>query len=427
MVVSGIGYWMWKMSDPPIVFSDFTQAYYPAGRAILADIPTLYHRIAACEEAAICGFVNIPIVAFVFAPLSTFTLPTAQLLFALLSLAGVVLTIYMLWSMSEAPLPARCTIAVLFVFNGPLFYSLKEGNLTHFALLLLVAAFVCLDKERDRWAGALLALAAVLKLPLLLLGLYFAIKGRWRVVAGFASALMGVAAASLLYAGWTSHVEWYREAVQPFANKGLSAFNVQSFDAFLLRLHEDAKLYDWKPADVVWQLRMLRYALAAGILGVSCRLFMRTHGPDRKKVEFLELSMVLCVALIISPISWTHYYLLLLLPLCLYAGNRLPMPQYGAWLGWMGLCALLISPPVTFVPPMSGFWGQIIVKLFVSHYLAGAVLLLILLGYARLKGDELQEDTIAPNRSLNDASLGTPAFTNLGRPYRVEIGGFGKA
>jgi hypothetical protein len=403
---------MWRISDPPIAFLDFAQAYYPAGRAILADVSALYQHIAACEEMAICGFVNIPVVAFLFSPLSMLTLNSAQLFFAALSLIGVLLTISMLWHIS-APLPAtRYAITFLFVCNGPLFYSLKEGNLTHFVLLLLVASVVCLDKDRDYLAGALLAIAAVLKLPLLLLGLYFVFNRRWAVVTGFGSALTALIMLSLLYAGWNSHVEWYQEAIRPFANKGLSAFNVQSFDGFLLRLGDDARLYDWKPAEVVWQLRMLRYAFAAALLASLSRLFRCGGGASPKETEFLELSMVLCVALIVSPISWTHYYVLLLLPLCLYAGQRFSVPQRGAWLGWMAVCMLLISPPVTFVKPSGGFISQIMMKLFVSHYWAGALLLLTLLGCARLKIQQIQ-NVSATGGSADKQTHAIPAYSNL--------------
>jgi Glycosyltransferase family 87 len=416
MVASGIGWWMWTVSDPPIAFLDFEQAYYPAGRAIIADIPALYHRIAACEETAICGFVNIPIVAFLFAPLSVFTLSTAQLLFAVLSLMCVLLTIYMMWSVADAPVSRKHVIAFLFVLNGPLFYSLKEGNVTHFALLLLAAAVVCLDKERDCWAGALLAVAAVLKLPLLLLGLYFAIKRRWYVVTGFGFALAVLSSVSLIYAGWNAHVEWYQEAIQPFADKGLSAFNVQSVDGFLLRLGDDARLYDWKPADVTWKVRALRYLVATVLLGMSWRLFVRDPGANPKETQLLELSMVLCVALIISPISWTHYYLLLLLPLSLYAGRRLTVPQHGASLGGMVLCVLLIAPPVTFVQPTSWILDQIMTKLIVSHYLAGAIILCVLLGYARLQMSRVEDHrTIQSSRLIEGGAHDRGAFLPISR------------
>lgn len=390
-LVSAMGFLMWRWSDPPILFLDFTQAYYPAGRAILEDVSRLYGRISACEDTAVCGFVNIPIVAFLFSPLSVLSLNFAHLLFALLSLIGVMATIYMLWFISDASFPRKYVIVFLFVVNGPLFYSLKEGNLTHFVLLLLVAGVLCLARGGDSWAGFFFAMAAIIKLPLFLFAGYFVASRRWSVVRGYCATLIGVCSVSLLYAGWTSHIEWYREAVLPFANKGLSAFNVQSIDGFLLRLGEDARLYDWKPSEVGVEFRLLRHSVAAVLLGMSWLLFMKSPSRNDMQTVSVELSMVLCVALIISPVSWTHYYLLLLLPVSLYVGGKLAIPSRGGWLVTFIVCVLLISPPVTFVSLNGWFSAQIVNKFLISHYLGGAMLLWLLLGYAWLQGDKVHD------------------------------------
>lgn len=202
--VVGMAVWMWYVSEPSIVFSDFTVAYYPAGRAIIEDIRLLYKP---CWNTPVCGFVNIPIVALPFAPFSLLTVPHAQMLFTCLSLIGVGVSVLMLWSIADASLGRKYAIILLFAINGPLFYSLKEGNLTHFVLLLLVAGVVCLDKTWDRGAGAMFAMATVLKLPLLLFGLYFMAKRRWSVLTGYASTLAGLSVVSIWYGGWTSHVK----------------------------------------------------------------------------------------------------------------------------------------------------------------------------------------------------------------------------
>lgn len=388
-LVAAMGLLMWKWSDPPIPFLDFTQAYYPAGRAILEDVSRLYERISACEATAVCGFVNIPIVAVLFSPFSALSLNFAHLLFALLSLIGVMATVYMLWFISDASFPRKYVIVFLFVVNGPLFYSLKEGNLTHFVLLLLVAGVLCLARGRDSWAGFFFAMAAIIKLPLFLFAGYFVASRRWSVLRGYGATVIGVCSVSLLYAGWTSHIEWYREAVLPFANKGLSAFNVQSIDGFLLRLGDDARLYDWKPSEVGVEFRLLRHFVAAALLGMSWLLFMKRPNRNDMQTVSVELSMVLCVALMISPVSWTHYYLLLLLPLSLYAGQSLAIPSRGGWLAMFIVCVLLISPPVTFVTPNGWFSAQIVNKFLMSHYLGGAMFLWLLLGYARLQSSKV--------------------------------------
>ncbi|MGB4889036.1 MAG: glycosyltransferase family 87 protein, partial [Nitrospira sp.] len=188
-VLGGLVLWAWQVSEPSILFSDFNVAYYPAGRAILEDIPHLFVR---CWDTPVCGFVNIPIVAFLFTPFSMLTLRHAHWLFAGLSLLSLVISVGLLWSMTDRVASRRWGIVALFMTSGPLLYSLKEGNLTHFALLLLIAGVVCLDKTWDRSAGGCFALAAIIKLPLLLFAVYFFGKRRWAAVFGYGLTLLAV-------------------------------------------------------------------------------------------------------------------------------------------------------------------------------------------------------------------------------------------
>lgn len=378
-VLSVVAVWTWQISEPSVLFSDFNVAYYPAGRAVHEDLPHLFTR---CWDTPVCGFVNIPIVAFLFTPFSILTLHHAQWLFVGLSLITVGMSLFLLWSLTDRTCSRRWAIVVLFALNGPLFYSLKEGNLTHFTLLLLIAGVVCLDISRERSAGVCFALAAIIKLPLLLFAVYFFGTRRWGVVLGYGVTLVAVTALSLWYAGWAGHVEWYREVIMPFSNKGLSAFNVQSIEGFLLRLQDGAGLYEWKPVEVAGHVKMAGRVCAALLVGLSCLLFLRNPGRQPREVMFLELSMVLCLSLIISPISWSHYYLLLLLPLGLYAGKRLPIQDHSGWPLAMVLCILCITPPVMFLGEDGALHGQL-ARTLLSHYLMGALLLWGLLAYAR--------------------------------------------
>ncbi len=378
LTLCGILTWSWNVSEPAVTFSDFSVAYYPAGRAIIDDIPHLFVR---CWDTPVCGFVNIPIVALLFTPFSMLTLRHAQWLFVIFSIGSLVLSLWLLWSISETTAWRKWLIVLLFMANGPLVYSVKEGNLTHIALLLLIAGVVGMEKTWERCAGACFALAAIIKLPLLLFALYFVGVRRWRVVTGYGLTLMTVTAMSLWYAGWASHVEWYREVIQPLSGQGLAAFNVQSIEGLLLRFQDGARLYDWKPMPAPMDIRMTGQAAAVLLVGLSCIVSLRKPVSRGKDTTYVELSMVLCLALLISPISWTHYYLFLLLPLSLYAGNRLPIPDQGRWVAAMAFCGLLISAPVIYAgeDATNGWAGT----LLLSHYVLGAFLLWGLLAYRR--------------------------------------------
>jgi hypothetical protein len=91
----------------------------------------------------------------------------------------------------------------------------------------------------------------------------------------------------------------------------IGAYNVQNVNGFLAHVLTRRHLRDWYPID-------------AGARFWSAR---RPHGGTRRRrspfmlaswetaaARRIELWLVLCLTVLIAPISWTHYDLLLLIP-----------------------------------------------------------------------------------------------------------------
>jgi hypothetical protein len=369
---------MWTATDPQESqrFYDFTKAYYPAGRVVAEDPSKLYERSSECAEDSICNFVNIPIVAYAFTPLSFLSLSNAHVALAFLSALCVVMALSYTVMVTQASGWRRFAILFLFAGNGPLYYSIQEGNLTHFVLLLLVVAIACWQSGREAWSGLLLAVAAVIKVPLLLLGIFFVLRRRWRGLAGFAATLMTLGGASVLLTGVEPHLAWYRESVQPFAHAALGAFNVQSIDGFLMRLRDGADLYNWTPVAVGWKFKALRNTLTMMLLCGSLWICLRPQSEKSVGIEYVDFSILLCLALLISPVSWTHYYVFLLLPLCFYLGNLRHVRSGQRWESLLLISAALLSPPVVVIDHHNSILGSSVAKVFVSHYLFGGLPLL---------------------------------------------------
>jgi hypothetical protein len=139
------------------------------------------------------------------------------------------------------------------------------------------------------------------------------------------------------------------------------------------------------------------------------------------RAQYTELSIVLCLALIASPISWTHYYLFLLLPLSLYFGNKLDIPNRGVWFSLMAASALLISPPVVIVGNNLSILGPLASKLLISHYLFGGLLLLGILLAARLRGTGVYQESLV-RATANDPELNRTSPINSKK--ELEKGGY---
>jgi hypothetical protein len=356
---------------------DFTKAYYPAGQAVWQDPATLYAR--ADDDLT---FVNLPLVALLFAPFGLLDAATATDLMMSLGILATAVALYGCLVLSRVQGWRRWVVVGLFAMNGPLFYNLRIGNTTQYTLLLLVGVLLALrrpGRSRELLAGALLAIAGVIKVPLLLLVGCYVLRGRWRVVLGFGATLGLVGLISLGVFGPELHVTWYRECIQPFAGKPLSAFNVQSIDGWLARVWLGGELRNWQPIAVDWGYKLVRYGLVASVVGSALWVGWRTSASATAKpnaVSYSEFAIALCLALIISPISWTHYYLLLLLPLSLWLGHQLAIPDGRGWtLAGLG-ATVMISLPTVNPQVNSPALQWLVANVWISHYLYGVLLLL---------------------------------------------------
>ena len=138
----------------------------------------------------------------------------------------------------------------------------------------------------------------------------------------------------------------------------MPAFNVQSIDGFLLRLETGPhELREWTPlATPLWH-KVSRSILLAAILGSSFWAIYRMSRPlDQPEPaaptsrDYLEFALVLTLAIVTSPVSWSHYYALLLLPWGLYLGGRLPLSD-DAMTRWLIHGGFVLSAlPVIMLP-----------------------------------------------------------------------------
>ena len=383
LVLSGLAAHLalWQISEPAFLFSDFFKAYYLAGEAVLADEVTLLYR-----EGAEVTFVNMPILAFLFAPLARLDDVAAGWIFLALGLTASFASWALLVRIGRYRASSAALLAFIFLINGPMVNSLREGNTTHILLLLLVLALLLWRAGWDYSAGLVLGFCALFKLPLLLLGAYVLLRRRWRIVAGGATMAALMIGLSLWIFGLEVHIAWYRVCVEPYMRGVVPAFNVQSIDAFLLRLSTGAALLqEWLPMPLPPAYRVVRTMLLLTIYGMAVALIWRAgrHKPllhasgTLSARELTEFSLVLTVALISSPLAWTHYYLLLLLPWSLYQGGLLNLPDDMLSRSLMWSALALTSLPVLTPDLSPGMAAELVARTVVSMWLLGGLLMLI--------------------------------------------------
>jgi alpha-1,2-mannosyltransferase len=373
-------------SDPAELFGDFTDAYYPAGIAVLRDtqsISTLFEGVL--------GFVNIPILAYLFAPFALLDMTPASWIFAVMgvAMAGVAWLIIA----NEAELDEQSSHVFLLIFAafGPLAYSIKEGNTTHMVLLALAVALAMLRRGQNFNAGLLLGFAAMVKLPLMLFGVYFLLRRNWQAVFAFGAICAGISLASLAVFGWELHRLWFDECIRNFSANTIGAFNVQSISAFLIRLVEGKDvLVDWNAYPPGGVQKGIATAAVIGIYLAAIAVCARNgagaagdeHGATGGPMV-LDFQIVLALSVLTSPLSWSHYYTWLLLPVGFFLSPAGPMVSDAAARRW-GWVAVLLMMPIVLLLQFPWEWLNILyAKLLVSHLLAGGLLMLSLLLWMR--------------------------------------------
>ncbi len=365
------------------LFSDFFRAYYSAGETVL-HAPEEMHNLVRANY-----FVNLPVLAWLFVP---FALLTSQglsaIFFTILGLAATGLTWWMLVGITHLNKYRAALLLFIFAANGPLCYNFKEGNTSQMVLAMVVTTFLLLRWKREYLAGLLLGSAAVIKLPLLLFGVYFVARGRWRVVWGIMTVLVTLGLVSVALFGWQLNLQWYTQCIQPFTANPMGAYNVQSIYGFLARLQfGDLYLTDWNPHKIEPQYQFLMMATVVSTYAVSVLVMAKKNvraWPSEIAQE-LEYLIVLVLALVASPMTWSHYYLWLLFPAAFLIGRteHFPDDKITRGLGWvsLALASLPVLLPYTRHPIVRGFF----VKFFLSHFLLAGFLMFALLLRARWK------------------------------------------
>jgi len=113
---------LWQVSEPPNLFSDFYKAYFPAAeylweKGLSATWPL--------TEAAAGGFVNIPILAWLFVPLVPLGEEEAGWAFLVIGVLAALTAWALLARMGRPEAKVAAPLLFLGLLNGPMINSLR--------------------------------------------------------------------------------------------------------------------------------------------------------------------------------------------------------------------------------------------------------------------------------------------------------------
>lgn len=313
-------------------------------------------------QALFLTYNNPPTTALLMWPLAQLPFSAARWGLVLINNAAYLLAIALLLKHLSASRPALavCGLLGLLVFYFPIRQSFGLGQINGVIALLLATAVMAAGRSRDSWAGALIALAAAIKIsPALLLG-YFVVQRRWRVWPGVLATLIGLGVATLIAVGPATVWQFVAE-VLPEVGRGSAAYPNQSLLGALYRF--------WVPpsamqtAGAMGDYPLPRAVWLAGSIGLAA-ITLRATGRVRlegRSEQAVALSSYIVLAMLIGNIAWDHYALWLIVPVVALVVDWFQTRRPAGWMFWPVFCAavLAINLPVPIQASLGAALGPI--------------------------------------------------------------------
>jgi alpha-1,2-mannosyltransferase len=336
-------------------FQDWASAkLFLSGKSVYAKQQQVYREhISREDNRIVLNQVNAhpPPAILLILPLGLLDYPDACLVWNLLSILalGVSLALILVSLRLRFQLEGWVAVVVLLGWCFPLWDQLCSGQFNLVLLLLITLAWVFERSGRLAWAGVCLGSAAALKLIPGFLFLYFLVQGRWRALLGGLAAGLCWVALSAGVLGGDVFVEYVREGL-PQGGSFRDAFPNVSLAAFWTKLF--AGTGKAGHAESLWdQPGLARVAIAgswlvlAGTTGWLCWKARTRAARDQ------AFGLSITAMLLLSPTTWPHYLLLLLLPVVLL-WRDLPSPWGVRCVFWVSVAILCLRPYL--------YWGPLL-------------------------------------------------------------------
>jgi hypothetical protein len=325
--------WAAAIRPGPTEGVDFFQEWASAknlmvGSPIYADLEEsarvyLRYTLAPGEQMRIRRNAHPPTSVLAAIPFALLDYPNGMLAWNITSLAALVVSLWLIGrELGLRPKPWTILPAITLAFlSNPLRQQISHGQLNLILLLILTMVWVADRSNRPGWAGALLGLATAIKLFPGIFFLYFMLRRRWTVVTAGAAALAAATALTVAILGFETYRSYLRDVLPQVSvfrnwwlNASLAGFWIKWFDAGAVSSLVDPALPDFLPP-VARQPGLARLGLIVStlvVLGAWARVVWRAR---TRQEEDLAFGLTLTTMLLVSPLTWDHYFLLILLPL----------------------------------------------------------------------------------------------------------------
>jgi hypothetical protein len=347
---------LWKfvsalLTLPPLAHRLDFVCFYDSALALRLGLNPYTTNLAAVgnrfglETGPLIHAVDTPVFLLLIEPLTLFTPATTFWIWTSFNLVVLAFGIYLLL-IRRPGLDANAAwlLGALILAFYPVGWNFFWAQKQVLILVLLVSAMRAMEDGHDDGAGLLVAVAGLLRAyPFLLLG-YFALRRNWRALKfAIAGAIVG-ALFPVLLLGFARCFSFVHGPAWMSNHDGLIfPFNI-SVSPFVSRMY-------WAllgPTAADWARRALVFAVDAIFLGMTVRVTLASVG--RRDDDFRIYSLWIVTTILLSPIAWHHYLVLLVLPfvqMAIAVLNDRARPRE-LWMAAASYLLACVSVPITF-------------------------------------------------------------------------------
>ncbi|MHA7239987.1 glycosyltransferase 87 family protein [Arthrobacter sp. TMS1-12-1] len=339
-VAAALAAWAFAWAD--VIGLDF-RVYRMGGQSVVDGDGSLYSRSFGEGEGSLL-FTYPPFAALAFTVLTLVSAETGAALFVALSVAiaaatSLLATRYLGGFRSARAVlrhPTALPLAIagtgLVCLLGPWRETMAFSQV-NIVLFAMIAVDLLSGPHRRMPTGLLTGIAAGIKLTPLVFGLYFLVRGEWKQLFTMAGGFFGTIALGFLLLPGESTTYWL-QMLRDTGRIGGEGYvdNLSIRGAILHFLGPDF------PSTVPWLvISLLLVAATAYVLRASKR------DGDR----FLPIAATSLLMLLISPISWSHHWVWIVVVLAVLAGQAAGLPP--------GLASYRTAAAVLFVATLVVF------------------------------------------------------------------------
>ena len=269
-------------------------------------------------------YIYPPFFAVLFSPLARLRPRDAYFLWRGLSLAMLVISANLIL---RSFLPKKDLSVVLIATIGVLSFfpfaeTLYEGQVSCLILFLWTLGFYCARNRKTALSAACFAIGTAVKLTPAIVVPILILRRQWKWLVSYFATVSALLLFSIWRIGWQAH-KFYVSEVLPSMSAGIAGYLPKSLGTVIRNIYWERAIFG--PSDS-WDLppylnlltKTCSLALYAGVL---CYFW-----KQRKSGEVAlsrELAIAALLSLLISPLTWRHHFVLVLLPLiCAWLQSR---------------------------------------------------------------------------------------------------------